>query len=305
MPSHGPCAGLPLPMPSGHVWLNVAPITCGISGLLWAGRVLSSPDHAGPELAACAGLTAWLGLGWLCAGLAIVFDRPALYCKRRDGTLPGVVWLYLGSWLLVYRGCHLLKWLLPLCGLRWKRGDREFDLVAPRLLLGRLLWQLPTLKGVPEVRMVIDMTCEWTEPWALRNVEQYLAVPVVDTTRPTTEQAAFAARRAVHFLRDPDAGSVYVHCANGYGRSAVVAAAVLLLDGTCREPAEAKAAIMRARPVVSLRERQQKSVCEVATHMEILEAIANEAESLAEETDSVVDPVSSSSSSSSEEHTLC
>jgi len=276
-------------MPSGHILLNVAPIACGLSGLLGAGRLVLEVGADDPELLGCAGLAAWFSLGLLCAGLAIVLDRPGLYCKRRDGTLPSIVWLYLGGWLLVYRGWLFFKWLLPLCGLRFKAGDCEFDLVAPRLLLGRLLWKLPELEGVPKVEMVIDLTCEWSEPWALRSVRRYIAVPVVDTTRPTVKQTAFAARQAVRFLRNPHAGSVYVHCANGYGRSAVVAAAVLLMDGSCRTPREAKAAIVKARPVATLRERQQKKTCEAITHMEILEAIAQGGDANWSETESFLD----------------
>lgn len=279
--------------------LNVVPVTFGISGLLSSAWLL---QYAGPEeleLLGCAVLVGWFSLGLLCAGLAILLDLPGFYCKRRDGTLPSIVWLYLGGWLLVYRGWHFFKWMLPTIGLQYKVGDCEFDLVAPRLLLGRLLWELPVREGVPEVGMVIDMTCEWTEPLALRSVREYIAVPVVDTTRPTIEQTASVARRAVRFLRDPHAGSVYVHCANGYGRSAVVVGAMLLMDGSCRTPAEAKEAIVKARPVASLREKRQKSACESITHMEILQAIADRGDAPELETGSLINDTSSDEATSS------
>lgn len=282
-------------MPSGHIFLNVAPITCGLLGLILACVLLFQGVWP-------AGILAWFSLGLFTAGLAIVTDCPELYCKRRDGTLPSIVWLYLGGWLLLYRGWHFFKWSLPACGLRYKAGDCEFNAIVPRLLLGRLLWELPDLPGPLEVGMVIDMTCEWSEPEALRNVDHYICVPVVDTTRPTVEQTSFAARRAVAFLRDHNAGSVYVHCANGYGRSAVIVAAVLLLDGTCKTPAEAKELVVQARTVASLRERRQKSVCETMTHMEILQAIADNLDDHTTESNFDAESQPDSEYSSSDEH---
>merc|ERR1711939_1087127 len=106
--------------------------------------------------------------------------------------------------------------------------------------------------------MVIDMTCEWSEPEALRSVPNYLLVPVVDTTRPNITQTITAAKKAIEFLSDPDSGSVYIHCANGYGRSAIIAAAILLLNGSVKTPKDAKKLLQTARPVVSLREADSK-----------------------------------------------
>ena len=48
------------------------------------------------------------------------------------------------------------------------------------------------------------------------------------------------------------AGSVFVHCANGHGRSAAFAAALLLRRGLARDVAEAMGIIRRARPACRL-----------------------------------------------------
>lgn len=265
-------------MPSGHAFLNVVPLCAGIAILCGVSTAIVHDAASDWWIAALCVLAAWLGLGLFCAGLALVFDLPGLYGKRADGTLPAYVWVHLGSWLLLYRGSWLFgKPAMRACGLG-KKNDREFDLVAPRLILGRLLWQLPDAKslGAPEVGMVVDLTCEWSEPSPLRSVECYLSVPVVDTTRPSTEQLLLAARDMMAFLSDPDAGSVYVHCANGYGRSAVACAALLLLDGTCDTAEEARDILRNARPVVSLRGAENRSFCQGATHMEALEELLSD-----------------------------
>lgn len=190
--------------------------------------------------------------------------------------LPPCVWIHLGGWLLVYRGIWLTKQLLMWYGISRRKQDRMFDLIAPRLLLGRLTWSLPSCEGQPEVDMVVDVTCEWSEPSALRAVDHYLAVPVVDTTRPTLEQCMMVATEIVDHLRDPDAGSVYLHCANGYGRSAIVAAAVLLMAGLSDDVDSAINTLKQARPVVSLRPGMTRGMCETITHTELLEDIAAE-----------------------------
>ncbi|CAE8722237.1 unnamed protein product, partial [Polarella glacialis] len=142
----------------------------------------------------------WLGTGLLLGGLTIAFEAPGLYCKRRNGIVPFYAWIYLGGWLIFYCAVWLTRRKLMQCGFQFKKNDRDFDLVAPRLILGKLLWELPKVEGAPEVNMVIDLTCEWTEPWALRRVRRYIAVPVVDTTKPSLKQLLSAAQEAVDFL---------------------------------------------------------------------------------------------------------
>jgi len=154
------------------------------------------------------------------------------------------------------------------CGCPWKKNDRSFDKVAPRIVLGRLLWQVPKVANTPPINMVIDLTAEWSEPLKLRSVKRYLSVPVVDTTVPTVEQVAETVQQALMFLEDPNAGSIYIHCANGYGRSALVAAAVLLYNGSCNSPTCAKEWLLRARPVVSLGARKLNLLQDVMDDME-------------------------------------
>ena len=56
-----------------------------------------------------------------------------------------------------------------------------------------------------------------------------------------------------------------------------MAAAVLLLDGRATTALEAKAALLAARPVVSIRERDSIGMCESRSPIEVLEDIAQRA----------------------------
>ena len=195
---------------------------------------------------------AWFSCGMLVGAVTLMTERAALYCKRPDGTIPWWVWSYLGGWLLVYRAA----WRMRRCLNLLKPGDTPFNVIKPRLLLGRLLWELPT----SEVEMVVDVTCEWSAPAALASVPHYVNGPTVDTCVVDVETTKRLAENVVAFLRDSPTGDVYIHCANGYGRSALVMAAVLMFDGTCSTCDEAKAFVEKQRIVANLKEE----------HMEIL-----------------------------------
>ena len=70
---------------------------------------------------------------------------------------------------------------------------------------------------------------------------------ILDLTRPTLEQLSDAVRVAGESMRE---GAVYIHCGLGYSRSAVVAAAVLLDQGTAANVDEARRKVEVARPNV-------------------------------------------------------
>jgi protein-tyrosine phosphatase len=53
---------------------------------------------------------------------------------------------------------------------------------------------------------------------------------------------------------------VYVHCAHGYGRAAMLAAAVLIARGHAANLDEAERLLKRARPKIHLARRQRRLV---------------------------------------------
>lgn len=77
-------------------------------------------------------------------------------------------------------------------------------------------------------------------------------MPTLDTAAPEYAAFAEAARWAA-----AHAGPVYVHCAAGHGRSAALAAGILVLRGAASTVDEAEALLQKARPLVYLHRAQR------------------------------------------------
>lgn len=139
--------------------------------------------------------------------------------------------------------------LAPLLGLTWVawllrrlRAEPSCAEVAPGLFLGRLAAprELP-----PSVRVVVDLTCELSEPSWIRTHLTYHCLPTLDGEAP--EPRLFAAlARQLAATTEP----LFIHCAAGHGRSATVVAAVLLARGQVRTVEQAEASLKALRPGV-------------------------------------------------------
>ncbi len=122
--------------------------------------------------------------------------------------------------------------------------DAPWHEVAPNLLVGRLLTRREARRAIDEgVVAVLDLTAEFAETPTLLRLP-YLNLPVLDLTAPRPAEL----RRAARFIeRHRRRGKVYVHCALGYGRSACVAAAVVLAAGEADRVAPAIRLVRSAR----------------------------------------------------------
>lgn len=160
-------------------------------------------------------VAAWIGCVSLLVALAYFRKAPHWIGKRADGRIP------LHTWLLW--GPHLgISWL-TYTGFRAIRRERAADLVAPRIYVGRR----PRAAEIPsDVTLVIDLCAELPTHAHIRDNYTYLALPTLDGTDPT--EADF--QRAIEAFRATK-GAAYVHCAFGHGRSATVAAALILDQG--------------------------------------------------------------------------
>jgi len=168
--------------------------------------------------------------------VAIVYlaKAPRAFGKRADGSLPWLAWLVWGPWFLYMWIGHELA----------RRATREpvANEVAPRIWVGRRPrpGELP-----PNVTIVVDLCAEFP---ASRAVEQrtYLTIPTLDATSPTSDELV----RAVDAVL-ATGGDAFIHCAFGHGRSATVAAAVLVRRGDAT--LENVEALMKAkRPRIGL-----------------------------------------------------
>ena len=210
--------------------------------LMGFGWIAVAVVHGGP-----AWLLAWPGVAFLVVGAGYAGLGSRVTGKRRDGTIP---W-----WSIVL--------LLPYLGLTWAvwflhglvARPRRHDEVAPGLWIGRRTGagQLPDRVG-----LVVDLTCEFQERKDVRVRDGgggFLCLPTLEYHVPDVD----AFRELVRQVARTE-GGVYIHCAQGYGRSAMLAAAVLIERGLAADLDEAERILKRSRPRVRLGPRQRELV---------------------------------------------
>ncbi len=119
--------------------------------------------------------------------------------------------------------------------------------ILSRRLLG---YELPE-----SVASVVDLTCEFTESKSTWKIESYLCYPILDGSGASRDEIR---ELAVAILEMPR--PVLIHCAQGHGRTGLVAAAVLLVSGQAKTAADAIAIVQSARPGIELNRVQQSVV---------------------------------------------
>lgn len=193
-------------------------------------------------------LVLWPATSVFVVGLGYLFFGPSVFGKRADGTLAPLPVALLFPY-------HVAAWIR----LRWNARDGRppFDRVAPGIYLGRRLVDASQLPK--DVRLVVDLTAEFRVTRGVNGHYRYLVLPTLDTTVPPYE--AFA--RLVEETTAHE-GAVYIHCAAGYGRSAAVAAAVLIARGLATDVDDAQAQLRAARPKVWLHPGQRAHVMRFA-----------------------------------------
>ena len=174
---------------------------------------------------------------WPAASLAAVAAGyaglgPRVFGKRPDGTLAVANALVLAPFLaltwLVWHGSRLLRQEVP------------FNHLTSGVRIGR---RLLGSEYPPNVQAVVDLTAEFQEPAASRTDRTYLALPILDGHVPSAD--ALMATLAV--LREAS-DEVYIHCAEGHGRTALVAASLLIVKGQARGLEEAVQGVLSTRP---------------------------------------------------------
>lgn len=190
---------------------------------------------------------AWPAWSVLIVGLAYLGPPgPGVFGKRRhDGRLSPLHVALLFPYFAV-------AWTLWQVKSRWL-SRRAWDEVAPGVRLGRR----PLHRGElpPDTRCLVDLCAEFPRALPDVPVERYVCLPTLDTSAPPdTELAALVESIA----KEP--GPIYLHCAMGHGRSAAVAAALLLRRGLCTDVEDAVRTLRAVRPGVHLHAVQRAAV---------------------------------------------
>ena len=157
--------------------------------------------------------------------------------------------------LLPFRLFTLLGWYF---GRLLTRGPACCEIV-PGVWLGRRVSAHELPAGT---RLVVDLTSEMSVPRRVRDgVRRYICVPALDRGVPDESVARQALDRIDEVARE--GGGVYIHCAQGFGRSASLVAAILIRRGECRDVDDAEQRLRSLRPGVKLNREQREFVTNV------------------------------------------
>jgi hypothetical protein len=201
--------------------------------------------------AALVALAIWTGvwiLLWPAAVLlavAIVYlaRAPGALGKRANGTLAW--WSYL-AW------APLLGYMRLLHELARSLTDEP---VANEVAAGIWVGRRPRRHELPAgIAIVIDLCAELPEAPGVADRCGYLAIPTLDATSPTPAQIAQAVDAML-----AAGGPAFIHCAFGHGRSATVAAALLVRRGDATLD-DVEAMLRARRPRIELNAHQRRAL---------------------------------------------
>jgi protein-tyrosine phosphatase len=197
----------------------------------------------------------WLGASFIAVGMAYARRCPRAFGKRDDGRLA----IHHVVALLPYLGLTYAIWHLA----RWTAREPPASPATPGLWLARRLWpsEVP-----PDLETIVDLTAELAEPEAIRKRSGYRAFPILDGGHPSVHALS-------DFLRTiPRSGTVLFHCAQGHGRTAMVACCWLLEMGTARTHEAAEATVVTARPGAMMNRGQRDFVRAYAASLRVSSA---------------------------------
>lgn len=188
-------------------------------------------------------IAAWLGTNFLLLGIAHAKCWHAVFGKGMDGTLP------LWSWLL-FLPLHLLTYIAWRAVFMLTRAPATSE-VTPQLVVGRRLLASEFANLADRgVANVVDLTAEFQEPSVIRQHSAYRPLPILDGSAPD-------ARSMYGFVQSLRPGLTYIHCAQGHGRTALVAAAFMITSGIASDEVEATKMLKTVRPRVRLNRCQR------------------------------------------------
>lgn len=190
-------------------------------------------------------LLAWLGVSFGAVGIAYLQDSTAIFGKQASGTRHWfatlMLWPYLAFTHVVYRLQNAVS------------REPPWNDVNEKLTIGR---RLNAAEYPSNVTHVCDLTAEFCDSLSVRRSFNYMPFPILDTGSIKPEDLL----RLAHELRVEEGEQLLIHCANGHGRTGMVAAVWLMANGFAATVDEAVRMIQRARPQVKLNCRQLAAV---------------------------------------------
>lgn len=176
----------------------------------------------------------WPALNLLILGIAYMQRDAAVFGKRSDGSLsPLRVVLFLPYLLFTWAVWHVCR-LLP---------EPAAQQINNKLTVGRRLFGN---ERPPKITTILDMTSEFAEPASVRHGVRYVNLPTLDACAPKADTLVTAIRDL-----QPEE-HVFIHCAQGHGRTGLAAIALLLHRGEVSDIEEGLSLLRSIRPGIGL-----------------------------------------------------
>jgi protein-tyrosine phosphatase len=198
------------------------------AALLW--KSLASQYVAG------ALIFGWIALDLFLVCIAYLRQDSRVFGKADDGTMHRRPALVMAPFLVF----TWIVWQLQnLCS-----REPVWSQVTPNLFVGR---RCPLACLPPKTTAVIDLTAEFWTPREIRRHTKVVCLPTLDGCAPKVADCL----RVFDLLDSSSNSVVYVHCANGHGRSVTLVAALLSLRGITETPDAALQKLRECRPKAS------------------------------------------------------
>ena len=180
----------------------------------------------------------WIILGWIAVSSIIVSIAyagilPKAFFKK-NGIIP--LWSKLLNFpFLLFSN---IIWHLYRIINKEDSSNKISDslIIGRRLLLTEINFQ---------VTYYIDLTAEFDEPKKIRRQKSYLCFPILDGGVPEID-------KLIQLLFQIDNKKVYIHCAQGHGRTGLVTLALLLKNGTINDIDSGILFLQKFRPALNL-----------------------------------------------------
>ena len=190
----------------------------------------------------------WPAISFGIVAVGYLFFGPKVFGKS-EGVLSTLNTILLLPYLLYMWSV----WYL----VRFVKTETAYDQLTESIYIGRRLLshEFPDF-----VDHVIDLTCEFTEPKPLRNAD-YHSFQILDGFAPQTAQLKQWIANTANLN-----GNIYIHCAEGHGRTGLFAAALLVQLGNFTSVDDALEFVKSKRPLVRLGARQLESLSAIRPH---------------------------------------
>ena len=186
-------------------------------------------------------LLLWPAFSFGLVAVGYLFLGPRVFGKSERGLLSPFNQFLLLPYLIYLSAI----WYL----LRLVRPEPAINQLTEKLFISR---RLLSREFPDQIEHVIDLTCEFSEPLALRS-RSYFCFPVLDRSVPSADDLRSWIERTAALE-----GNILIHCAEGHGRTGLFTAALLVYTGHSETPEAALQFIRCKRPLVRLSREQRR-----------------------------------------------